>query len=493
MMKTIKITQFFAAISALVILAGCVNDDDFSIPDLTVQEPQINGEVITITALSNLYAQAVAGEADDLGIDPNDEDAIADLRGSFRLELGDTTQYIVGFVISSDEAGNWFEELIIQDSAVNPTSGVRFLIDEAPLFTFYEVGRKVFIKLENLFVGDSNGVLSLGFTDNLDKVPAPLQFDYVQRSPIVETIVPVETTIADFNDNLENIFIELTDVQFIKDQVINQSLSFAGEPLDEFDGERTLISCASNQTVILSTSTFSSFKSVALPSGRGSIQGVLTRNFFGETFNLVINDPSDISFDADAQRCDPVEIDCGIAASAGPTVLFEDFFETQNTNTIISGNGWTNYQEAGTETWEAYTSGGTNASLGISARVGSFNSGDAATIAWLVTPQIDFTAQDGETLQFKTSNSFSDGSTLELLFSSDWDGNPANIPSATWDVLSAAEIVSDDDFFGDWIDSETVDLSCVESAGYIAFRYVGRGDSNFDGTYELDEIEVNAN
>ena len=468
-MKTIKLTHVFAAIIALLTITSCVQDDDFSTPDLTATDPVLDGEVISVSALRNLFLQE--GET---------------------VDLTESTQYVEGFVISSDESGNWFEEIIIQDNATAPTAGVRILIDESPLFTYYEIGRKIFVKLGGLHLGESNGVLTLGVTNNLEKIPAPLQFDYIQRSATVETIVPVETTISNLSEDLENIFIKLTDVQFAKEEVIDQSLTYAGEPLDEFDGERTIFSCATEQTLILSTSTFANFKSIALPTGRGSISGVLTRNFFGEDFNLAINDRNDVIFDQ-AERCDPVEIDCGVADAAGSTILFEDFFETQATNSPISGNGWTNYQQEGSETWEAYSSGGQNASLGISARVGSFQSGDDATIAWLITPMLDLQANTGETLQFMTSNSFSDGSTLDLLFSSDWDGTEAGIATATWDVLPAGVIVDDGDFFGDWIDSGIVDLSCIESNGYVAFRYSGSGDADFDGTFELDEIQINAN
>ena len=468
-MKTIKLTQVFLAFLALVTITSCVNDDDFAIPDLTVEEPQLDGEVITISALRNLFLQE--GET---------------------VDLTESTQYVEGYVVSSDEFGNWFEEIVIQDNAENPTAGVRILIDESPLFTFYEVGRKIFVRLGGLHLGESNGVLSLGVTENFEKIPAPLQLEYIQRSAIVETIVPLETTIGGLSEDLENIFIQLTDVQFAREEVVDASLTFAGEPLDEFDGERTIFSCETQQTVILSTSTFADFKSQALPTGRGAISGVLTRNFFGDTFNLAINNISDVQFD-DETRCDPVEIDCGIASEVGSSVLFEDFFETQSTGNDISGNGWTNFQEAGSRTWEAFSSAGQNPSLGISASVGSFGSGDDSTIAWLVTPEIDFVAEEGETLQFQTSNSFSDASVLDILFSSDWDGVPANIPNATWDVISSATVVDDEDFFGDWISSGIVDLSCVETTGYIAFRYTGSGDPDFDGTYELDEIQVNAN
>lgn len=467
-MKTLQFTRAISVAFVLLMIGGCVNDDDFEVPNLTIIEPELDGEVITISALRNLFLQEEA-----------------------TVDLCEFTQYVEGYVISSDKDGNWFEELILQDSPTEPTAGIRVLIDNSPLFTTYEVGRKVFVKLAGLHVGDNNGILTLGVTNNLEKIAAPVQFDFIVRSTEVADIEPLEVAINDFSEDLENLFVRLTDVQFVPEEVLESSLTFAGEPLDEFDGERTLIACENNQTVIVSTSTFADFKSIALPTGRGTISGVLTRNFFGETFNIVLNDLNGIAFE-DIVRCDPVQIDCGVADSSGEQLLFEDFFETQTTNDPISGNGWTNYIQEGTETWEAFSSVGTNASLGISATIGSFMSGDAVSIAWLITPVFDFDTQNGETLHFKTSNSFADGSTLDLLFSSDWDGTEETIALATWDVLPAAVIVEDDNFFGDWIDSGIVDLSCISGTGYIAFRYTGSGDTDFDGTYELDEIQIMA-
>lgn len=490
-MKTIKLITMLVALMCLV---SCVEDDDFAVPDLTAEEPNLEGDVITIDALLGLYEQALLAEADDLGIDPDDFDFdqnIIGLRDEFTLDLSESTQFILGYVISSDESGNWFEELIIQDALENPIAGVRVLVDVNPLFSRYEVGRKVFVKLGGLHIGNSNGVLTLGVTDGLEKISAAVENDFIRRSTEVGVLIPLEISISDFGESLENLYIRLSDIQFIREETIDALFTFAAESTDEFDGERTLMSCTSNRTVILSTSTFSDFKALSLPTGKGTIDGVLTRNFFGDVFNVAINDPSAIIFDQ-TDRCDPAQIDCGVASSAGSVVLFEDFFETQNTNQPISGNGWTNFQQEGTQSWEAFASTGQNASLGISARIGSFMSDDASTISWLVTPQLNLDAQDGETLQFMTSNSFSDGSTLELLFSSDWDGVPENIPTATWDIFPVAVIVNDDDFFGDWIDSGIVNLSCIEGVGYIGFRYIGSGAADFDGTYELDGIQINA-
>ncbi|MDB4242155.1 DUF5017 domain-containing protein [Polaribacter sp.] len=83
-----------------------------------------------------------------------------------------------------------------------------------------------------------------------------------------------------------------------------------------------------------------------------------------------------------------------------------------------------------------------------------------------------------KTLQFQTSNSYADDSTLALLFSNDWDGTTSGIETATWGVM---------------YDSGLIDLSCGEGTTYFAFRYTGSGNENEDGTYELDNIIISAN
>ena len=83
---------------------------------------------------------------------------------------------------------------------------------------------------------------------------------------------------------------------------------------------------------------------------------------------------------------------------------------------------------------------------------------------------------------------------MELLFSNDWDGTTTGIPNATWGIVPQAEIVSDDEFFGNWVTSGIVDLSCGEGTVHFAFRYVGNdADNDFNGTYELDNILITAN
>lgn len=490
-MKTIKFSNLLWLLLPLLVLTACVEDDDFDTPDVTVVEPTLDGPVIDLDAVAAMYIQEYL---DENNIDEDDYDPNDPFDENIFVTFEDTNDYMSGYVVSSDEAGNFFEELILQDKPENPTYGIKLLIDESPLFTRYEPGQKVYVKLNSLTIGVDNGVLALGILNGgeLDQIAGPSEFDFIQRSSEIATLVPLAISLDAISDRMTNQYVILEDAQFNRNEVlIEDPKTFAAEETDEFDGERILESCTASSPIILSTSTFADFKGLSLPAGRGSISGVLTKNFFGDEYNLAINSTTDINFSNDAERCDPAEIDCGLADTQGDINIFADDFETQAPFSPISGNGWTNYIQEGTEAWEAYTSGGSNASLGVSARISAFGSGDASTIAWLISPAIDLDAQDNETLVFKTSNSFDDDSDYELLFSSDWDGTEANITSATWGVLPAATLVTDDDNFTQWIDSGIVDLSCAEGTIYIAFKYIGNDiGGNNNGTLEFDEISI---
>src|SRR5690606_6490346 len=479
-MKKRNFYRTFTLIIAFIITISCVKKDDFEVPITEIVSPNIDpNSVIEISVLRDLLLQ----EQTNTG----NPDAV--------LTFEETNKYISGFVISSDEGGNFFEELLLQNSTTNPNAGVKILIDVNPLFTIFEFGRKIYIKLDGLTLGINSGVLTLGSRNGnaIDKIAESEMFDFLIRDADVAIIEPLPISILDFSDDKTNLFIRLEDVQFHRNDALGDNRkTFAAEAGDQFDAERQLEICGTGYSTIFSTSTFADYKAVLLPTGRGAMDAILTYDFFGENFNITVSDPSTIYFDNE-DRCDPAEIDCGLAETTGANILFSDFFETQSPGDPITGNGWTNYIEAGSEQWEAFTSSGSSPSLGISARMQGFNSGDSSNIAWLITPQIDFDAQDGETLNFKTSNSFADGSTLEIFISTDWDGNPDNITAASWDLLPAAYITKDDDPFGPWFPSGNVSLECVTGSGYIALKYVGSGEEAFDGTYEFDEITINSN
>ncbi|WP_424492572.1 DUF5689 domain-containing protein [Salinimicrobium sp. GXAS 041] len=450
-------------------ISSCVPDDEFEVPPSAV----IKG--LNIETNSDLYA--VLG---------------AYFQNGGEIVTFEQEVIVAVYVVSSDKAGNFYKELIVQDKPIDPIAGLAVQINLPSYYETYDFGRKLYLKLKGLSIGEKSGVVSLGVLNGrqIDPIPLSQLSQHILRTSEVVEIVPKTVKAVDFSDRMENLYVKLEDIQFSKMLVNDENpVTYASEGNDEFDGERKVESCTGDFPFVLSTSTYANFKSLKLPVNSGSLQGILTRDFYDDFFTIYLNHPSDVHFDEEG-RCDPETFDCGRATEAGKNVLFKEEFQGQKNNTPIKGNGWTNLVTEGSEGWEGFTATGVNASLGRSARVQTTGSGDYLTESWLITPPIDFDVQEGEVLEFKTSTSFANNSILEVLFSTDWDGTEENFYSATWRALSSAYVAQRTDFFGDWISSGKVSLSCAEGIGYVAFKYTGSDRDYYNGIYELDDIFI---
>ncbi len=466
----------FSKIWALIMIGlvtfSCVEDDDFMIPE-TAPEAFTLPEGSSIITISEVLGQI------DQGFD-----------GSFTYssDADDPLVFVEGFVISSDQAGNFFEEMVIQNATSNATAGIKVLIDDSPLSGFYQIGQRIYVLMNGLTVTRDNGVPVIGLSGSegdVEKIPAPLRTTYVFRDNVVEEIEPTEIeTASQFSDENLLTLIKMPAVQFSQED-LDDNRNFANEDTDQFDGLRLLQTCSDffGAAIRLETSTFADFRGAKLLPGSGSVTAILNRDFEDDNFVLTVNSLADFDFDSDV-RCDFDVISCGTAAAAGSNVILSEDFENVFNNPAEPA-GWTNFVEAGSEFWETFT--GADA-LGRTVRMGSFRSGDASSIGWLITPQIDFDAQSGEVFSFDNSNSFADGSEMQVLLSNDWDGTEANITSATWEPVADVRIVQNSDNFRDYFSSGNASLDCINGTGYIAFKYVGSGDSNSDGTYEVDNI-----
>ncbi|TNJ45361.1 choice-of-anchor J domain-containing protein [Tamlana fucoidanivorans] len=474
-MKTFTFQK--VAILIFIMLVSCVKTEDYELPDVSITEPDIpKDKVTTFKTLKSLYNQAINDGKTTVVLD------------------AETDLYIEGYVVSSDKSGNFFEELIIQNkvdgstSDSDPRMGFKIDINASSLSDIYQFGQKVYVKLNGLTIGESNGVLTIGKGDgiNVGQIQAAEFKHIILRTNHIVNIVPKVSAIEDLTEWDENTLIQLHKMQLNRFEL---GATFASESFDEFDGLRLLESCDSGTSIIMQTSTFSDFKALTVPQGNGAITGIFSRDF-RDNFNvLIINTSEDVVFD-DPSRCDPIEWPCELGELVGTGNLLYEDFESQKNNKPIVIEGWTNYMEAGSQAWEGYSSTSSNASLGRSARFQSASSGDVSNIGWLITPPIHLDNQEGETLRFKTSNSLADSSFMEVLYSSDWDGAEATITNATWGVFSAAYVVKDTDSFAPWFDSGIVDLSCETGTVYIAFKFTGGGQASFDGVYELDEISI---
>jgi len=371
------------------------------------------------------------------------------------------------FVISSDQSGNFYKEIYLQDKPSQPNHALRFLIDQTFLTNDYPIGRKVKVLLNGLGAGVQNGMITLGSYqgNSIGNLSSFLKNDHLKRTDSTYKIIPKTLPISEIDSTFLGQFVSFPNVQFSKSEL---GRTFAGEAFDSFQGERNIVSCETYNSLWLSCSTFSDFKSLVLPEGKGFVQGMLSRNFFDSKYILKINNPTDIIFTN--SRCDP---------------FFEENFETNRLG-LFHKKGWINYAYEGTQFWEVYED---ENSLGQSIQIGSYRSGDASSISWLITPKLDLSTMKNPKVAFRTSVSFADESTLEALVSSDWDGQIENLETATWNSLLAV-IASKKDDSRTFIDSGNLSLNFYGKQLFFAFKYTGSGKSTQDGTFELDDFRI---
>lgn len=444
---------------------SCVQTDDFQLPQPELREVNVEGNVISVGAVKNRF-NFQSGEI---------------------VTFREPDLYMEGYVISSDEGGNFYKKLVLQDKPSSPTAGIQVLIDDTSLFTTFNFGRKVFVLLNGLSLGYQNGVLQLGRENrgNVVIIPQPLIDEHIVRTNQTVSIEPLRLEISNFTVAHKNLYIKLDDVQFNRNLVREDSrFTFAAEPIDRFDGERQLESCRNSAVTILSTSTFSGFRSLLLPENSGSLSGILTRNFTDDYFIVVLNTPETLAFN-NSGRCDPTFLTCGQNTTPGDEILFQEGFETITTQRMLETRGWTNVNvSGGSKRFEPGAAAG-NRHLRISA----YNTQESPMEVWLVTPGINLSSSAGELLSFDIKASFDDFTILDVFVSTSYSGNPV---TTQWTRVDARIPVGPSNQAGANFRRSHIDISCLEGILHVAFRYLG-GVPDKTTTYDIDNIRVTAN
>lgn len=464
-MKASRILTLLSVLTLIVTISSCVNDDDYSLPNVTIQDPNITPNA-TFEGVISRYEQAVA-DGDDIAVFDEAQEV-----------------YIEGYVISSDQAGNFFEELILQnktddsDPNEDPRLGLRVEVNVGSLSDTYEMGRKVYIKMNGLAIGESNGVFTIGKPEGneVGQIQAYEYRDFIIRGPEVMEITPKVVAISNLTEDDENTLIQLENMQINRNQL---ALTYAGEPGDEFDGFRTLESCSDGGSITLQTSTFADFKSLQIPQLSGNITGILSRDFFDDISVFVINSTGDVDFSG--ERCDPDFLECTTPGD-GNADFFDENFESFDG---YASEGWTNVNiNGGNLEWIVGSFSGS-----AYAQISGFNTDESDIDVWLVTPAINMDGTTGENLSFDVQTSFNNGGILSVFITNAYTGDPT---TTEWQILDLSIPAGSSSGFGSFEPVGPVNISCLDGEVHIGFLYAG-SDPSATTRYHIDNIEVKSN
>ncbi len=284
-----RILTLFSVVALLGIFfipSGCVKEDFDTTP--SIESVATWNKTVTIAQVQALYSDDIkkAGIVKKMANNAFWDAIIA--QGS-----ADSSIVFEGYVISSDSASNFYESVTIMDE----TGGIEFKINSSEIYLKYNLkpGQKVLVRANDLALDKYNGVYQLGLAitdvykgENIIKVDKLLPSDvskYIQLSGRKVNLEPLKLKINEITDAHVSKLVTIDSVQFW-----NPGLPFS------IDGETTnriVIDKYGNQ-IALRNSGYVKFKNNLLPSGSGSITGVLST--YGTTRQFYIRDLNDIKF-----------------------------------------------------------------------------------------------------------------------------------------------------------------------------------------------------
>ena len=448
-MKLIKAIILIAFLAATNF--SCVQDDDFSIPeslgleenqDLTQLLTQINNGEVDLMTISQVKSFFVNGE----------------------VTLIESNIAVKGYVVSSDMTGNFYKEFYMQDEPENPTAGIKVVLNQVDSYNQFNIGREVYIKLQNLYIGETNsgdGVTTIGgsvnqYGDEVEEISENMATTCILRSSNTSDIVPLSLNLSQINDSHIGIFVSALNAQFPNTL---SGLTYVN-PNDDYDTQRDLESCVDSGSIKVETSAYASFQDNLLPTqGSGTLSAVVTRSYDGDERVMMLNSVDDAMFNS--ARCDP---------------LFYDNFAGNNLN------NWHVKNVQGEQLWETTPYG----NPAPSAKMSGFSGGSNPNEDWLITKVIDLSSVTTANLTFQSVVRYN-GPALSVHISTDYnEGDPTS--DGNWTELSVT-LDTDTDSWSSWTDSGNIDLSSVTGGNlYIAFKYISTTSGS--ATYEIDNVHV---
>lgn len=263
-MKTNFLKSILGTALAAVLFTGCVNDDDYSIPNLECNDPGL----VANKQVSDIYTQATALPV-----------------------LYAANDIIEARVVSSDKGGNFFKVMYL--TSLDGTRGFSLAINRQDLYNEYNVGRKVFIKLQGLYTQIRNNTLQIGalYQGNVGQIAeADYKTSLINSCNTVdeETLVQ-EMTLAQVSDAQIGKLVELVNVQFA-DNALGQNYYNDANVVGGQTNHN--ITDATGATLIFRTSSFAEYAGLPVESKSGRIRGILTK--FGATYQFIARYTTDI-------------------------------------------------------------------------------------------------------------------------------------------------------------------------------------------------------
>ena len=459
-MKKSIFKNIFTLALTTICLSSCVNDDSYDVPENTLKTyeltPTIAVNQIVATSTPVLYT------ADDI---------------------------IEAYVTSSDEKGTFYKSISFQDLKNTATTIKGFSVP-LNITTLYgkgfTPGRKVYIKLKGLYVANVFGSLQIGslFEGEIGRIAENVWQNHLLPSA---TIVPESDLVRPFSlsaayaDVNQNTLIDLSPVQFDE-----SSINRTYYDVDSGGGatNHAIIATSGGSSRILRMSSFSPFSGNIVPSGSGTIRGVLTK--YDTDFQFIVRYESDFKLISPRVDVFPPIVGNAIQYLGAFTENFESYTAGSATTGQNNFPKYVNDPVVGSKTWRTRTSSGTKY-----IEMSSFGNPVENNRTLFIVP-VDMTAANN--LSFKTRTNFYNGETLKVYYSTNYVPGSAISSATLVNITSNFTFSTANTSTASFTNSGVYSIpTSVTGNGFFIFEYTGSGltSPTLTTNMQIDDIVVN--
>ena len=449
----------------MILFTGCVNDT-FKTP---IQDVCVSPGLSKTKEVANIYTMAINPVAKSPSVIPNTPTYTAD-------------DIIEGYVISSDEGGNFYKSMYFQP--LDGSKGFNLSIDESNVYTKnFQPGKKVFLKLKGLAYGNPTS-FAMGLTFGappteqytVDRLSGLTYKNYLIPSCDLvseEAIVHKITLAQANNDTFLNTLVEFDNVQFTDESSSGTYDTFRNDNYDS-----SIYITNGLNSFIVRTSRYANFAGYKVSSGKGKIRGVFTK--YNSSYQIILRTERDVNMPN--PRVDYFLPKGGTSITYLST--FKETFESYAaTTTGAIFPKYVNDAFFGSRYWDV-KSFRSNKYIQMS----SFGSG-GTNKTYLALP-VAFTP--GKKLSFKTKDGFYLGPVLKVYYSTNYIPN-GDISKASLVDITSNFLISSGTLNGyptNFINSGNYLIPAnLTGNGFFIFEY--SGTSRVTTTIQIDDIIIN--
>lgn len=257
-------------------ITSCVKDDDYDIPDPNGKKPlpDYSGQVVSFANVLTKVTASVATYTADEAIE--------------------------GYVISSDEGGNFYKKIYIQNADKN--QGLSVAIDKSGLYTEFPVGAKIQLRLKDLTTQLNNSAIEVGYgtytAPKSGRVSVGTMAEAIYKKHLFDT--GERKTVAELakvSNSIQEVSTDAHVDQLITLKGVHFPTDAVGKTL--YDKSNALggatnykLTDANGKTIIFRTSSYAKFKDEKVPAGEVEVTGVLTK--FNKDYQFMISNYADL-------------------------------------------------------------------------------------------------------------------------------------------------------------------------------------------------------